>query len=67
MKKSYNFMKICLFCGKERQITHITEDGIDWCGHQRMTGFTDVIDKGCDCKLAKIAREGIEITQMCLN
>lgn len=67
MEKRINKTATCIFCGKVREYTVITDDGYDWHGHKRGQIRNDVCDKGCDCVLGKIEHEKTTIKKMCMN
>lgn len=48
----------CKLCGKTIEYSVITEDGTDWCGHQRGSVTTKTSGYECDCTQYK---------RMCLN
>lgn len=57
----------CVFCGNERTIETITDDGCDYYGHHRGAEDTEYYDNGCDCILGELEQENPEIKMMCLN
>lgn len=59
--------RICKFCGRERQITIITDDGCDYMGHARGPSSEDVYDNGCDCTFGKLEASPAEVERMCYN
>ena len=64
-KKTSN--RICLFCGKEREIQIFEDDGMDWLGHHRGRVGSRIVDSGCTCPFVKIEHENQEIKNMCRN
>ena len=59
--------RICLFCGKEREIEIFEEDGMDWLGHHRGQKGSRIVDDGCDCLFGRIEHDKQEIKKMCRN
>ena len=47
---------VCPFCGRERTVTHVHDDGRD---------YNYKLDDGCGCPLGKLAHEKVAIKQMC--
>lgn len=57
--------RTCVFCGKEREVEVICDDGVDFYGHQRSRYTHQVIDDGCDCQFGKLNQA--KIKSMCMN
>ena len=58
----------CVFCGKERTIEHIRDDGMDWLGHHRGgNGKSWTEDPGCTCAFAELEKKKASIKPMCYN
>lgn len=67
MKHTERSKKTCVFCGKERTVEAIVDDGCDYYGHHYGVAETKYYDDGCDCALGKLEQENPEIRPMCLN
>lgn len=60
--------KVCLFCGKERDVLIYETNGIDdRTGRQKCNPRRHEVDDGCTCPLGKIKHEKQEIKKMCYN
>ena len=60
--------KVCLFCGKEREVLMYETNGIDdWTGRQKCNPRRNELDDGCTCPLGKIRHKRQEIKKMCYN
>ena len=57
----------CVFCGKIRTVEVVSDDGVDWLGHQRGSSYCDIYDNGCDCSLGQLEHEKQKVVPMCLN
>lgn len=60
MKTTEKKTRQCRLCGKTIEYSIITEDGMDWCGHQRGKTTTQTSGYECDCNCTQYKR-------MCLN
>jgi hypothetical protein len=49
METSVKKKRICDLCGKVINYEVITDDGTDWCGHQRGQSSSRTIGYECDC------------------
>lgn len=58
METSEEKKRICNLCGKVINYKVITDDGTDWCGHQRGQSSNRTIGYECDCTQYK---------RMCMN
>lgn len=67
MENRYSKPVICKFCGKERKITIVEDDGMDYMGHERGQVASRIDDNGCDCILGRIEKEKMQINPMCMN
>ncbi len=67
MEKRTTETIICKFCGKPRSIVKVTDDGFDYCGHNRKAAESYVIDSGCDCDLGRLEYNKQRIKKMCYN
>ena len=45
--------RVCNLCGKTIHYKDVTDDGMDWCGHQRGQSTSRTIGYECDCKRYK--------------
>lgn len=67
MRERTEIKRICLFCGKERTVTKVSEDGMDYMGHGRGMSESWEEDPGCTCELGKKVKQKFHVTRMCLN
>lgn len=67
MRESIEHKITCLFCGKERIIKTVQDDGMDYMGHARGPVQSYDVDNGCECPLGKIEHEKAQIKKMCHN
>ena len=67
MVQNDRYYDVCPYCGKKREITLRSDDGMDWCGHQRGAYECVTYDDGCNCDLGKLKQKPFEIKHMCLN
>lgn len=58
MEQTHTRTRICNLCGKTITYEVRTDDGYDWCGHQRSSGSYEEIGNECNCT---------EYKRMCLN
>ncbi len=58
---------VCVFCGRKRTISYVSDDGMDWLGHQRGTPGSWTVDDGCNCDLGKLEKQKTTIKPMCHN
>lgn len=54
---------VCPFCGKERTVTYVHDDGRDDLARGQVSNYK--LDDGCGCPLGKLAHEKVAIKQMC--
>ena len=60
--------KVCLFCGKERDVLIYETNGIDdRTGRQKCNPRRNELGDGCTCPLGKIRHKRQEIKMMCYN
>lgn len=63
-KKDYKD-EVCVYCGKEYEVTYYTDDGFDFDGHKR--GSTSTRKEGkCNCEAEQLL-EKLKIKKMCIN
>ena len=61
MERKHYEKRRCIFCGQERTITIIEDDGYDYLGHHRGTLERYEDDDGCNCShfmIVDIAQTG---------
>ena len=66
MERKHYETRRCIFCGQERTVTIIEDDGYDYLGHHRGTLERYEDDDGCTCSLGRLV-DKVEIVPMCLN
>lgn len=60
MEERTSHTRRCPLCGKEIHYEIISDDGSDWCGHQRGHSSSQTI--GCECECDKV-----KFKRMCFN
>ena len=67
MTEKTPYTVVCPFCGRERTVTNVHDDGMDYLGHARGQVSNYKLDNGCDCPLGKLVHEKVAIRWMCYN
>lgn len=57
----------CRFCGAPVNVEYISNDGMDWFGHQRGRAYAFEDKEKCKCQLGMLEKSIKPIKKMCLN
>lgn len=60
MEERVTKQRTCPLCGKIIDYVYVSDDGADWCGHQRGSGSSGTYGYECTC-------DNIHFKKMCLN